>query len=90
MSNHKKKAIAWNLEASRILKSLLARHGWSYAELVRRLNANDSEESYAGVANKMSRGTFSFAFYLQCINAMGDSELTANDKLVGFPKSKRK
>lgn len=69
----KAEPVEWNAEASRVLKALLARHGWSYSELVRRLNANGAEESYASVANKLSRGTFSFAFYLQCITAMGDA-----------------
>ncbi|MGY1458811.1 DUF6471 domain-containing protein [Luteimonas sp. A534] len=75
----------WNAEASRVLKSLLARHGWTYSELVRRLNAVGADESYASVANKMSRGTFSFAFYLQCIAAMGDSTLTVDVKPAGTP-----
>lgn len=66
----------WHTEASRVLKSRLARHGLSYADLAARLNALGSTETYASVANKVSRGTFSFAFYLQCISAM---ELTLQD-----------
>lgn len=76
----------WRAEASRVLKARLARCGLSYADLVSRLNAKGASESYAGVANKVSRGTFSFAFYLQCINAIdeqvppGSADLHINPK----------
>lgn len=53
-----------------MLKSQLARHGISYVELVSRLNADGASESYASIANKVSRGSFSFAFYLQCIHVL--------------------
>lgn len=70
----------WRVEASRILKAQLARQGLSYGDLVKRLNASGASESYAGVANKISRGSFTFAFYLQCIHALEhnlqDSETT--------------
>ena len=62
--------LQWRAEASRMLKSQLARYGISYAELVNRLNADGASESYASIANKVSRGSFSFAFYLQCIHAL--------------------
>ena len=60
----------WQSEASRVLKARLARHGMSYGDLVARLNAHGATESYASVANKVGRGTFSFAFYLQCISVL--------------------
>ncbi|EIJ44814.1 hypothetical protein GWL_42530 [Herbaspirillum sp. GW103] len=28
-------------------------------------------ETYAGIANKLSRGSFSFVFFLQCMQAIG-------------------
>jgi hypothetical protein len=60
----------WRTEARRVLKSRLARHGFSYKDLVSRLNATGASESYAGIANKISRGSFSFAFYLRCIHVL--------------------
>ena len=72
MRKHATPKACWNAEASRVLKAQLVRRGWSYSELVQRLNALGAGESYASVANKMSRGTFSFAFYLQCLDAMGE------------------
>ena len=60
----------WRKEAGRVLKSQLARHGLTYGDLVSRLKASGCDESYASVANKISRGSFSFAFYLQCLHVM--------------------
>ena len=71
MPPSKKPERKWQTEASRVLKSRLARQGMSYSDLVTHLNANGGDESYASVANKVSRGTFTFAFYLQCLYAMG-------------------
>ena len=60
----------WQTQASRSLKALMASHGLKYAELVSRLNALGINETYASVANKLSRGTFSHAFFLQCQHAV--------------------
>ncbi|WP_429002966.1 DUF6471 domain-containing protein [Xanthomonas sacchari] len=76
----------WRAEASRVLKARLARCGLSYAELVSRLNAKGASESYAGVANKVSRGTFSFAFYLQCISVIDEEGPLGNADLYINPK----
>lgn len=64
----------WNAEASRILKARLVRDGVSYADLAHRLRARGADETQASIANKLSRGTFSFAFYLQCVAALDQSE----------------
>ena len=34
------------------------------------------EETSRSIANKMSRGTFSFAFFLQCMRALGADAVT--------------
>lgn len=49
----------------------------SYSELATRLNKNGASESYASIANKISRGTFSFAFYLQCVSVLEPTCLTS-------------
>jgi hypothetical protein len=72
----------WRTEASRVLKARLARCGMSYAELASRLNANGASESYASIANKVSRGTFSFAFFLQCIHAIDEQAWNGNADLL--------
>ena len=65
----------WELEARRILRSELVRHGITYQGLAMRLQAIGLEETHRSVANKLSRGTFSFVFFLQCMKAMGVESL---------------
>lgn len=67
--------VDWQLEARRILKSELARRDWTYGRLVTALGKIGVEETVRSVANKLSRGTYSFAFYLQCMKAMGRSSV---------------
>jgi len=57
----------WNDEAKLILKSILTNKNIKYHELAQRLNELGLEENHNSIANKISRGTFSFAFFLQCI-----------------------
>lgn len=61
----------WNEQAKRLLKSELVRRGISNDELVGRLKAIGVEETKASVESKICRGTFSAAFLLQCLNAIG-------------------
>lgn len=63
--------VNWQLEARRILRAELARRDWTYGRLVSALGKIGVEESVRSVTNKLSRGTFSFAFFLQCMKAMG-------------------
>lgn len=62
----------WNQRATNLLKSELARAGVGYEELIRRLKEIGVEESYKGVANKINRGAFSFAFFMQCMKVLGN------------------
>lgn len=61
----------WNEQAKRIIKTQLARKNIKYHDLARRLNAIGVEENQNSIATKISRGTFSFAFFLQCMAALG-------------------
>jgi len=58
-----------------ILKSELKRAGVTYAELSERLNEAGIEENAANIGNKLSRGKFSAAFLVQCMDAIGVSDL---------------
>ena len=77
----------WNEQAKRLLKSELVRRGISKDELVGRLQSIGVEETKASVESKISRGTFSAAFLLQCLNAIGCKnfvpEVETFDLLVG-------
>ena len=54
-----------------ILKAELKRKGVSYRELAERLNAIGVHESERNIANKISRGGFSAAFFVQCLDVIG-------------------
>ena len=54
-----------------ILKAELKRRGLTYADLVERLALNGVIETEANLRNKISRGSFTAAFFLQCLIAIG-------------------
>ena len=57
----------WGLKASRFLKAELKRAGVGYKELADRLKAHGMEETEAGIASKLARGTFAASFLLACL-----------------------
>lgn len=60
----------WQIKAKRLLKAELAKRGVTYEELADRLHKKGIDESLAGIKVKMSRGSFSAAFLLQCLTAI--------------------
>ncbi len=71
----KKPKIDWNERAANLLKAELKRHGLTYAGLVEKLAQIGVEEKEVNVRNKLSRGTFTAAYLLQCLEAVGVREL---------------
>lgn len=65
----------WESKAANLLKAELKRKGVTYAQLVERLAHIGISEKEANVANKLSRGKFSAAFMLQCLEAVGSAQL---------------
>lgn len=65
----------WNMEARRILKGELARKDIGYKRLSQLLSEIGINESASAITNKLSRGSFSFAFFLQCMKAIGRSNV---------------
>ena len=63
--------MTWENETRRILRAELARRDITYAKLARKLTNISVSETEASIANKLSRGTFSFVFFLQCMTAIG-------------------
>lgn len=61
----------WNEKAKRLLKSELVRRGLTTGDLVVLLERIGVQETKASVDSKISRGTFSAAFLIQCLNAIG-------------------
>lgn len=65
----------WEARAANLLKAELKRQGVTYAQLVDRLAAIGVEEKEANIRNKLSRGKFSAAFLLACLEAIGTHEI---------------
>lgn len=61
----------WNDKAKRLLKSELIKRGVSNSDLVLRLNSLGIQETKSSIDSKISRGTFSAAFFIQCLSAVG-------------------
>ena len=54
-----------------ILKGELKRRGLTYADLVEKLAVQGVIETEANLRNKISRGAFTAAFFMQCLFAIG-------------------
>lgn len=65
----------WELMAANTLKAELKRKGVTYAQLVDKLTEIGVHDKEVNVRNKLSRGKFTAAFFLQCMRAIGMSEL---------------
>lgn len=61
----------WAEEAKNMLRGELKRRGMTYKDLVDALGAVGVQETEANLRNKVSRGNFSAAFFLQTLDAMG-------------------
>ena len=61
----------WEDRAKRYLKVELRRADMGYRELAERLKDQNMIETEASIANKLSRGTFSAAFFLAVCAAIG-------------------
>ena len=61
----------WVERTKRLLKAELKRQDVTYEELARRLSAMGIAETKASIANKISRGGFTAAFFLASMTAAG-------------------
>ncbi len=68
--------VDWHEEARSLLKSVLVRNAVSTSDLIARLSKIGVDESRKGLEAKLRRGTFSAAFFLQCMNALEIDELS--------------
>jgi hypothetical protein len=58
-------------KAKNLLKGELKRRGVTYADLVGKLADLGAQETERNLANKISRGGFTAAFLIQCLEAVG-------------------
>ena len=67
--------MAKNVEAEErvkgLLKAELKRRGIGYRELAEKLTTQGTPETERNIANKISRGGFTAAFFVQCLSAIG-------------------
>ena len=72
----------WHKQASQILKAELMRRGVTYKQLMGLLPRVGGLESEASITAKLARGRFQFAFFLQCMRAIGVQ--TAHIDILGL------
>jgi len=63
--------VDWADEAKRLLKAHLKRAGCTYKDLADRFEKIGVHETEANIRNKLSRGSFTAAFFLQCLALLG-------------------
>lgn len=69
----------WNNKVKRILKSELIKRGVSTDDLVILLNENGCSETKSSIDSKISRGTFSASFFMQCLFVIGCTKIEIED-----------
>ena len=65
----------WEKMAGNLLKAELKRAGVTYAQLVEKLAEIGVDDKEVNVRNKLARGKFSAAFLIQCLTAIGQTEI---------------
>lgn len=77
-----KAAVTVDLEqwAKRRIRAEMALRGMRYKQLHARLEALGGVETEAQMVRKINRGRFSAAFFLQCLLAMGVTDLKLPEK----------
>jgi len=77
-----RKSLPVNVEyedkAKALLREYLAKTDNDYASLAEKLNGMGIEITARGLENKISRGSFSAAFLLQCMDAIEIERLTSD------------
>jgi hypothetical protein len=69
----------WDDKAKRLLKSEMVKRGFTNADLVGLLNEIGVEETKASIDSKISRGSFSATFLLQCLTVIGCQKIEIED-----------
>lgn len=69
----------WERRVQTLLKVELAKRNLTYKQLSEKLAAIGVQESEPNIRNKLSRGTFSAVFLIQCLEALGCRSLQLQD-----------
>ncbi len=68
-----------NDKVKRLLKSELVKRGITSSNLVSLLNEQGLNETQSSITSKISRGTFSATFFLQCLSVIGCTKFEIED-----------
>jgi len=71
--------VEWSERVKGLLKAELKRRNIGYRELAEKLTAMGVPETERNLANKISRGGFTAAFFIQCLVAIGCQSLRLED-----------
>lgn len=71
--------VKYETQAKNLLKAELKRRGITYAQLAEKLAAVGVTENERNLNNKISRGGFTAAFMLQCLEAIGAPSLRLSE-----------
>jgi len=74
------KNVEWEERVKGLLKAELKRRGIGYRELAEKLTTLGTPETERNIANKISRGGFTAAFFIQCLSAIGCTTLRFSDE----------
>lgn len=69
----------WGEKAARFIKAELKRADVSYKELAERLTAHGLQETETSIAGKLSRASFSVAWFLAVLTVLGITALALAD-----------
>jgi 3-mercaptopyruvate sulfurtransferase SseA len=71
--------VEYETKAKNLLKAELKRKGITYAQLAEKLGEIGVSETERNLNNKISRGGFTAAFLIQCLDAIGAQNLRLED-----------
>lgn len=74
----------WNNKVKRLLKSELVKRGISNDDLCALLLEIGVEETKSSINSKISRGTFSAAFFMQCLVVIGCKKIEIEENNANF------
>jgi len=71
----------WHAAAKSLIRVEMAKRNMTYAELVDALAKRGVDDNERNVRNKVARGTFSAAFLIQCMVAIGVDVLRLDERM---------
>ncbi|MGD1037307.1 MAG: DUF6471 domain-containing protein [Roseiarcus sp.] len=70
----------WQAQVKGLLKAELKRRNFRYADLAAKLGAIGVKDSDRNISNKISRGSFTAVFFVQCMEAIGCKTIHLEDE----------